>query len=181
MASGVDMSVGFKRHDHGSGYDSPTELVDAEDMLDGEVKVDQDHDVPFCAGMSTDGKTMYVDHSIDLKRGVIDRTKPTMVHEVVEFLLITYFKMKYLEAHNLAIAAEQACVRAQGIPDHTYNKLWDEDIRRVGSRGKYTNIPKDLQTQQYQQEGTKEEKSDMGLIGGGKASGPHYATMRYGG
>jgi hypothetical protein len=175
------LSIGFgHRHDHGSGYDSPTELVDAEDMLKGEVKVDQSHDVPFCAGMSEDGKTMYVDSKIDLKRGGIDRTKPLMVHEVVEYCLIKYFGMKYLEAHNIAIAAEEACVRAEGIPPHTYNKLWDEDIRKVGSRGKYTNIPSDLQTQQYQEAGTKTEKSEMGIMGG-KAHGPHYATMRYGG
>lgn len=174
------MSIGFgKRHDHGSGYDSPTELVDAEDMLAGEVKVDQKHDVPFCAGMSEDGKTMYVDSKINLKRGGVDRTKPLMVHEVVEYLLIKYFGMKYLEAHNIAIAAEEACGRAEGLPMGKYAQLWDEDIRAVGSRGKYPNIPKDLQTQQYQQEGTKTEKADMGLIGG-KSSG-RYATMRYGG
>lgn len=146
-------------------------------MLSGEVKVDQSHDVPFCAGMAEDGKTMYVDSKVDLKRGGIDRTKPLMVHEVVEYLLIKYFGMKYLEAHNIAVAAEEACVLADCIPRDVYNRLWDEDIRKVGSRGKYPNVPKDLQTQQYQQEGTKAEKADMGLMGG-KAS---YATMRYGG
>ena len=160
------MSVGFGRHNHGSGYDSPPELIDAEDMLDGEITVDAKHDVPFCAGMSEDGKTMYVDRTIDLKRGGVDRTKPTMIHEVVEYCLIKYFGMKYLEAHNIAIAAEQACLRAQHINPDTYNKLWDEDIRKVGSRGKYPNIPADLQTDQYQQEGTKVEKEDMGLMGG---------------
>lgn len=168
------MSVGFTHRNahphHGSGILSPEELTEAEDLLAGEVKVDNAHEVPFCAGMSKDGRTMYVDRSVDLKRGGMDRTKPLLVHEVIEYLLIQRFKMKYPEAHNLALAAEEACVNATGMDRAKYNRLWDEDIRRVGSRGKYKDIPADLQTDQYEDSGTKEEKSEMGLLGGGKSA-----------
>lgn len=170
------MSVGFARHGHSSdssGFVDPKELLQTEDLLDGEVQIDQEHDVPFCAGMSKSGKVMYVDHTIDLKRGGIDRTKPLLVHETVEWVLMKMFGMKYLEAHALGTACENACVDAAGYSRQRYNQLWDEDIRRVGSRGKYRNIPSDLQTEQYEQEGTKTEKREMGLMGGGKSYGTY--------
>ena len=172
------MSVGFSRlHQHphhGSGILDPEELIEAEDLLKQQITVDTTHEVPFCAGMSKDGKTMYVDRKVNLKRGGMDRTKPLLVHEVTEWLYVTYFGMKYLEAHNLALAAEEACVRAQRLDPATYNRLWDEDIRKVGSRGKYKDIPSDLQTEQYEQQGTDEEKEEMGLLGAGAGGGKGY-------
>jgi len=162
------MSVGFKHHD--SGYAVPAKLQKAEELLLEGVTVDHSHQVPFCAGMSDDGKTLYIDHEIPEVVGDMHILKTIVVHELVEHCLMRMAGLPYEEAHQIATAAEEACVRANGWPMHEYNAFWDRAIRKAGSRGSYDNIPQDLDTEPYDQDDEKAEeegKLDHGLFGHG--------------
>lgn len=171
------MSVGFRNR--GSGYVDPKQVDSAEDDLLKHCNVDCKHSVPFCAGMSKDGNTLYVDsecYDEVVKRGML---KPLIVHEMVEHCLMCYCGLPYEEAHAIATAAEENCVKSCGHNLNEYNAVWDKIIRKVGSRGKYKNIPEDLDTEPYEQEAGEaddDEGKEGGLMGkaayGGKAYGP---------
>jgi hypothetical protein len=170
------MSVGFKHHSDSSGYIDPKELEEAEeDELEG-VTVDCDHDVPFCAGLSTDGKTLFVDHAIyDEVKNKKGYLRCLIIHEMTEHLMMRVLKMPYKPAHNIATAAEECCVKASGIDKKTYDDDWSRWIRKVASRGTYDNVPEDLDTEPYDQDDEKAEedhKLDHGLFG-------HYGKAGY--
>lgn len=155
------MSIGFRnhqRHRYNSGAVSPTEISDAEDFILEHITIDSDHDVPFCAGVSHDGQTLYIDHEIykeiEAKKGYL---KSLVIHELVEHCLMRMLGMKYLPAHNIATEAEEASVRAEGISQDTYNRDWDRWIRRVASRKEYPNVPDDIDTEPYVDEGDGDE------------------------
>lgn len=156
------MSVGFK---HDSGYIPPSMEKAAELDLSKDVSINRDYDVPFCCGCSKDGKTVYVDKDIDLKKGGIDRTKPVIVHELVEWLLMNTMGLPYKPAHYVATSAEEAAVRADGYSLVKYNSLWDADIRMCATKKK-PKVPPDLFTEPYADDGTEHEKEDVGLMGG---------------
>ena len=145
------------------------EKVAEMDMSD-DVTINRNYDVPFCAGCSKDGKTVYIDKDIDLKKAGMDRTKPTIVHELVEWCLMNTLGLPYKPAHYVATSAEEAAVRADGYSLQKYNALWDEDIRKCASKKK-PKVPPDIYTEPYQQDGDHAEKEDFGLIGGGKGYG----------
>ena len=146
------MSVGF-RHSDASGLVDPKDVDAAESDLVGHESIDHDHDVPFVAGMSTDGKTLYVDHQawpMIVKEKLL---RPLVVHESVENELMTKYGMKYGPAHAIATAAEEGAAKANGHSLSDYNAKWDRIIRAVSARARYPNVPKDLNTKPYVDEG----------------------------
>lgn len=167
------MSVGFRHVTHpgpsSSGYQSPRDTESAqEDLLDG-VKIDCKHDVPFVAGMSEDGETLYVDKEAYAEIEKLGYLKALIVHEMVEHCLMEKCGLKYQEAHAIATGAEESTLRADGIDQTKYNANYDRIIRKVSSRGVYKNIPADLDTEPYQDEGEESEIEDGEGILGGKA------------
>ena len=166
------MSVGFKAHD-GSGYENPRKVRDAEEFILNHIELDHSVDVPFCAGVSEDGQTLYVDHAIYDELEKLGYLRPLCVHELVEHALMRMLGMKYDDAHAIATGAEESCLRADGIDKTTYNRNWNRLIRKVQTRGEYPNVPEDLDTEPYNQDDERAEeegKLDHGLFGGGKAS-----------
>lgn len=163
------MSTGFRHHAHSSGYIAPGDIELAESALLSDVKIDRKHDVPFCAGMSEDGSTLYIDKEVPKEVDGMDLEKTLIVHEMVEHLLMDKCGLKYDEAHYIATAAEEACVRCNGWDVTKYNKAWDKIIRQVSARGNFKNVPQDLDTAPYAEDGTKEEKDEVegGLLGPG--------------
>jgi hypothetical protein len=82
------------------------------------VRFDRKHDIPYLAGYSLDGKTIYIDRhmpaSFKFKGRTINTDRFLVLHEEVEKTLIDQLGLHYLHAHQIATRAEEAAVRAAG-------------------------------------------------------------------
>ena len=91
---------------------------------------DRDHDIPYLAGYSWDGKTVYIDRhmppSFRYRGRDIDTDRFLILHEEVEKTLIDQLSLHYLHAHQIATRAEQAAVRAAGIEWRAYDRFHAE-------------------------------------------------------
>lgn len=117
--------------------------------------LDRKHDVPYLAGYSRDGKTIYIDRHMPrlLKyRGrEIDTDRFLILHEEVEKTLIDRLDLHYLHAHQIATRAEQAAVRAAGISWHAYDRFMQKYVKRMGDE-RLTRVPADLDLKPYRDE-----------------------------
>jgi hypothetical protein len=116
---------------------------------------DRKHDVPYLAGYSLDGKTIYIDRHMPKSLKVRGRTVMTdrflVLHEEVEKSLIDQLGLHYMHAHQIATRAEQAAVRAAGISWKVYDRFMQKYVKRDGHE-KLTNVPADLDTKPYRDE-----------------------------
>jgi hypothetical protein len=116
---------------------------------------DRDHDIPYLAGYSQDGKTIYIDRhmpkSFKYKGRSVDTDRYLILHEEVEKTLIDQLGLHYLHAHQIATRAEQAAVRAAGIKWRDYDKFMQRYVKRIGDE-RLTNVPADLDTKPYRDE-----------------------------
>src|SRR5207253_1677930 len=73
-------------------------------------KFDRHHDVPYLAGYSNDGKTIYIDRhmprTMKYRGREIDTDRFLILHEEVENTLIDQLGLHYLHAHQTALRAE---------------------------------------------------------------------------
>lgn len=162
------MSIAFKHgHHHGSsGKVDPKQMDSAVESIMAEVTLDRSCDVPYCAGYSKewdDAKTVYIDRDVPkfftLNGKKCDVTRYLVLHECIEKTLMEVLGLEYEPAHNIATTVEEQAVKDDGHDLKQYNAEWDKIIRKVGSRGKYPNVPKDLDTEPYSDEhDTKDEK-----------------------
>jgi len=118
-------------------------------------KLDRKHDVPYLAGYSEDGKTIYIDRHMPAsfryagKEINIDRY--LILHEEVEKTLIDQLNLHYLHAHQIATRAEQAAVRAAGIRWRDYDRFMQKYVKRIGDE-RLTKLPADLDLKPYRDE-----------------------------
>ena len=109
-------------------YISNLMLERAVDAIERRVgKLDREHDIPYLAGYSMDGKTIYIDRhmprSMTFDGREIDTDRFLILHEEVEKTLIDQLKLHYLHAHQIAAHAEEAAVRAAGVPWRDYDRF----------------------------------------------------------
>jgi hypothetical protein len=94
-------------------------------------KLDHDHDIPYLAGYSEDGKTIYIDRhmprTMKFRGREIDSDRFLILHEEVEKTLIDQLGLHYRHAHQIATRAEEAAVRAAGL-------VWRDYDRSPGTR-----------------------------------------------
>jgi len=118
-------------------------------------KLDRKHDIPYLAGYSEDGKTIYIDRhmppSFKYRRRTIDTDRFLILHEEVEKTLIDQLGLHYLHAHQIATRAEQAAVRAAGIDWRDYDRFMQKYVKRIGDE-RLTRVPDDLDTKPYRDE-----------------------------
>src|SRR3569832_2146546 len=107
------------------------DMIDhAVDAILRRVRVDRRHDVPYLAGYSKDGKTIYIARHLPehyTYRGKqVSTSRYLVLHETVEKVLIDELKLHYLHAHHIATQAEEAAVRADKVSWKTYERfmLW---------------------------------------------------------
>jgi hypothetical protein len=118
-------------------------------------KLDRAHDVPYLAGYSLDGKTIYIDRH--MPRGFkfrgrsIETDRFLILHEEVEKTLIDQLGLHYLHAHQIATRAEQAAVRAAGITWRDYDRFMQKYVKTIGDE-RLTKVPKDLDLKPYRDE-----------------------------
>lgn len=115
-------------------------------------KLDRSHDVPYLAGYSMDGKTIYIDRHLPTHfkyRGrTIEVDRFLIMHEEVEKTLIDQLGLHYLHAHQIATRAEEAAVRAQRISWRAYDRFMQKYVKSVGDEG-LKKVPKDLDLKPY--------------------------------
>jgi len=117
--------------------------------------IDRTHDVPYLAGYSLDGKTIYIDRhmprSFKSRGQEIETDRFLILHEEVEKTLIDRLGLHYLHAHQIALRAEEAAVRAARIAWRDYDRFMQKYVKRFGDE-RLTKVPADLDTKPYRDE-----------------------------
>jgi hypothetical protein len=118
-------------------------------------KLDRRHDIPYLAGYSLDGKTIYIDRhmpkSFKFRGRTIETDRFLILHEEVEKTLIDQLGLHYLHAHQIATRAEEAAVRAAGVEWRVYDRFMQKYVKRIGDE-RLTKVPKDLDLKPYRDE-----------------------------
>lgn len=118
-------------------------------------KIDRAHDIPYLAGYSQDGKTIYIDRhmptSFEVKGRTVETDRFLILHEEVEKTLIDRLGLHYLHAHQIALRAEEAAVRAAGIPWRDYDRFMQKYVKEFGDE-RLTKVPGNLDTKPYRDE-----------------------------
>jgi hypothetical protein len=118
-------------------------------------KFDRKHDIPYLAGYSNDGKTIYIDRhmpqSFRFRGRTINTDRYLILHEEVEKTLIDQLDLHYLHAHQIAQRSEQAAVRAAGVSWRAYDKFMQKYVKHIGDE-RLTKVPADLDTKPYRDE-----------------------------
>jgi hypothetical protein len=118
-------------------------------------KLDRAHDIPYLAGYSQDGKTIYIDRHMPkmmkLRGREIDTDRFLILHEEVEKTLIDQLNLHYLHAHQIATRAEEAAVRAAGLRWRDYDRFMQKYVKRIGDE-RLKKVPADLDLKPYRDE-----------------------------
>lgn len=115
-------------------------------------KFDRNHDIPYLAGYSRDGKTIYIDRHLPKSfryRGrdiAVDRY--LILHEEVEKTLIDQLDLHYLHAHQIATRAEEAAVHADRVAWRAYDRFMQKYVKRIGDE-RLQKVPADLDLKPY--------------------------------
>jgi hypothetical protein len=119
------------------------------------IRLDHDHDVPYLAGYSRDGKTIYIDrhlpHSFKHRGKRIGVDCFLVLHEAVEKSLLDSLGLHYQHAHQIALRAEEAAVRAAGVAWRQYDRFMQNFIKEAGDET-LTRLPVDLDIKPYRDE-----------------------------
>jgi hypothetical protein len=117
--------------------------------------IDRQHDIPYLAGYSTDGKRIYIDrhlpHSFLYKGRTIEVDRYLLLHEEVEKTLIDQLDLHYQHAHQIATRAEEAAVRADGVSWRAYDRFMQQYVKQMGDE-RLTKLPGDLDLKPYRDE-----------------------------
>jgi len=117
--------------------------------------IDRKHDIPYVAGYSLDGRTIYIDRHLPRTMNYhgreIDTDRFLVLHEEVEKTLIDQLGLHYLHAHQIALRAEQAAVRSAGIRWRDYDRFMQQFIKRLDDE-RLKKVPSDLDLKPYRDE-----------------------------
>src|SRR5947209_9976540 len=118
-------------------------------------KLDREHDIPYLAGYSIDGKTIYIDRHMPRIMKVdgreVDTDRFLILHEEVEKTLIDQLGLHYLHAHQIAARAEEAAVRAAGLRWRDYDRFMQKHVKTIGDE-RLSKVPPDLDLKPYRDE-----------------------------
>jgi hypothetical protein len=117
------------------------------------VHLDRDHDIPYLAGYSVDRTKIYIDRHLekcfkDHNGKQHDVDKFLILHEATEKAMIDCWGLRYQHAHQIALRAEEAAVRAAGIEWRDYDRFMQQWIKRADS-DKVTKVPLNLDLTPY--------------------------------
>ena len=135
------------------------EWVIGKEMMDKAMKsiiarvhLNRSFDIPYLAGYSLDGHTIFIDRHMPksfVYRGKrVNTDRFLIVHEAVEKSLIQLLGMHYLTSHQIALHAEQAAVRAEGVTWDAYNEFMEKYIKVIGDE-KLSKVPDTLDLTPY--------------------------------
>ena len=98
-------------------------------------RVSHDYDIPYIAGYSVDGKTIFIDRHLPrtirwLLKTV--RVEPFLLtHEIVEKALLDELRLHYLHAHQIAMRAERDAVKAAGVSWWAYQSFMKKHEKQI--------------------------------------------------
>jgi hypothetical protein len=131
-------------------------LLDAVRAIGRRVRVvNRDYDIPYIAGYSEDGETVYIDRH--LPRMLRSWTRKVRIepfiltHEIVEKALLDELRLHYLHAHQLALRAERDAVKAAGLSWWAYQSFIKKHGKPIEEE-KIERVPKDLDLTPYRDE-----------------------------
>jgi len=135
------------------------EWIIGNEMMDRAVRsirarahLERGYDIPYLAGYSLDGHTIFIDRHMPkflvYKGRKILTDRFLIVHEAVEKALIQLLGMHYLTAHQIALRAEQAAVRAEGLTWAAYDAFMQDYIKVIGDE-RLTKVPDTLDLTPY--------------------------------
>src|ERR1700726_999175 len=116
---------------------------------------DRKHDIPYLAGYSQDGKTIYIDRHMPkffkFRGRTIETDRFLVLQEEVEKTLIDQLGLHYLHAHQIARRAEEAAVGAAGCTWRAHDRFMQKYVKEIGDE-RLTKVPKDLDLKPYHDE-----------------------------
>jgi hypothetical protein len=144
---------GHHNHDTNDTLVNSAMLCKSVDEVLKRTRLDCDHDIPYLAGYSVDRSKIYIDRH--LEKTFVDRLghrhqvdRFLILHEAAEKAMIDTWGLHYQHAHQIALRAEEAAVRAAGIEWRDYDNFMQKWIKRADS-GKVTKVPRDLDLTPY--------------------------------
>ena len=131
-------------------------LLDAVQAIRRRVRmVNRDYDIPYIAGYSVDGHTVFIDRH--LPRGFrwlmqTVRVEPFLItHEIVEKALLDELRLHYLHAHQIAVRAERDAVMAAGVSWWAYQRFMKQHERQIEEET-IMKVPRTLDLTPYRDE-----------------------------
>lgn len=119
------------------------------------IKVNRTYDIPYLAGYSNSGKTIYIDRhmpkSFSYQGRKIKTDQFLILHEAVEKTLIDKLGLHYQYAHQIALRTEQEAVRAYNISWKAYDRFMQIYIKEIGDE-RLKRIPSNLDIKPYRDE-----------------------------
>jgi hypothetical protein len=97
--------------------------------------VNHSYDIPYIAGYSVDGHTVFIDRHLPrsfrwLMKTV--RVEPfLLIHEIVEKALLDELRLHYLHAHQIAVRTERDAVKAAGVSWWAYQNFIKKHEREI--------------------------------------------------
>lgn len=144
---------GHHKHETNDTLVSAAMLRRAVTQILRRVRLDCDHDIPYLAGYSMDRAKIYIDRHLPKKfkdhtgrAHVVDRF--LILHESTEKAMIDCWGLHYQHAHQIALRAEEAAVRAAGIRWRDYDRFMQSGIKKADSE-QLTRVPADLDLTPY--------------------------------
>ena len=103
-------------------------LIDVVGAIRRRVRiVNRDYDIPYIAGYSQDGHTIFIDRHLPRTFRWLTKTVRVepflMTHEIVEKALLDELRLHYLHAHQIAVRIERDAVKATGVPWWVYQRF----------------------------------------------------------
>lgn len=154
-----------RRAYHRADWEIGTAMMDhAIRSIRARVNLERGYDIPYLAGYSLDGHTIFIDRhmpkSFVFRGRKVNTDRFLIVHEAVEKSLIQLLGMHYLTAHQIALRAEQAAVRAEGITWAAYDGFMQDYIKVIGDEN-LTQVPDLLDLTPYRDFHDAEELKKM--------------------
>ena len=123
-------------------------LIDAIHAIRRRIRVvNREYDIPYLAGYSVDGHTVFIDRHLPrsfrwLMKTV--RVEPFLLtHEIVEKALLDELRLHYLHAHQIAVRAERDAVKAAGVPWWVYQRFMKQYEKSIEEE-KLIKVPTNL-------------------------------------
>ena len=93
------------------------------------------YDIPYIAGYSRDGSTVFIDRHLPRSFRWLAKTvrvEPFLLtHEIVEKALLDELRLHYLHAHQIALRAERDAVKAAGVSWWAYQRFMKQHERPI--------------------------------------------------
>jgi hypothetical protein len=132
-------------------------LMDAIKAIGRRVRVvSRDYDIPYIAGYSQDGHTVFIDRHLPKSFTFLGRryrVEPFLLtHEIVEKALLDKLRLHYLHAHQLAQRAERDAVKAAGVPWWFYQYRFIKKYQKHIQDERIERVPASLDLRPYRDE-----------------------------